>query len=95
MKLVNYYITYKPCIGTMPMNAAIPNNDETPISCHRKYVTTIALKGPTHKNCIKCIAISNLLTSFDIKFTTWPTVVSPRDVLLNRNAWMRKIILYN
>lgn len=52
------------------MNVATPNNDETPISSHTKYVTTIALKGPIHKNCIKGIAASNLLTSLDSKFTT-------------------------
>jgi len=68
-------------------NTATPIIDDTPISCHKKYVTTIDCKGPIHKKCINMNAISNRFTSFDNKFTTWPTVVSPKDVLLNRNAY--------
>lgn len=68
---------------------ATPTKDDGPISCHKKYVTTLVPSGPIHKNWTNLIAISNLFTSFDNKFTTWPTVVSPREVLLNLKAWIK------
>lgn len=41
--LLNYVfinLTYKPCNGMIIIKVAIPNKDDTPISCHKKYVTT-------------------------------------------------------
>lgn len=65
-----YFFLYIPCNGMNPNKANIPISDETPISCHKKYVTTIVSKGPIHKKCRKNIAISKRFTSFDNKFTT-------------------------
>jgi len=67
-------------------NVATPNIDDTPISCHNKYVTTIVCRGLIQKKCIKNSALSNRFTSFDNKLTTRPTDVSPNDVLLSRKA---------
>lgn len=77
---------YKPCNGINIKNATIPNNEDTPISRHKKYVTKIVSKGPIHKAGKNFTAMSNRFTSFVNKFTIWPNVVSPRDDLLNRNA---------
>jgi hypothetical protein len=64
----------------------IPNIDETPISRHKKNDTTNVCIGPVHMYGKKYIEVSKRFTSFDNKFTTWPAVVSPKAVLLNRNA---------
>lgn len=77
---------YKPCNGINIINVTIPNNEDTPISCHSNKMTKIIPKGPIHKKFKNLIAMSNRFTSFDSKFATWPIVVSPREYLLNRNA---------
>lgn len=77
---------YEPCNGTNERNMSIPKNADTPISRHKKYETKITPNGPIHKKCKNFIAMSNLFTSFDIKFATCPMVVSPSADLLNRCA---------
>lgn len=68
-------------------HAANPTIDDTPTSCHIKYVATIVCTGLIHKKCKNINAESNLFTSFDKRFTTWPIVVLPRAFLLNRKAY--------
>lgn len=50
-------------------NAATPNIDDAPTSCHKKYPMTNVCKGPINKNSMLNIAVSNRFTSFDNKFT--------------------------
>lgn len=77
---------YKPCNGINIENVTIPNNEDTPISRHKKNVTKIVSKGPIHKAGKNFTAISNRFTSFVNKVAIWPIVVSTREDLLNRNA---------
>lgn len=49
MELLWIYILYKPCTGITISNIATPIIDDTPISCHKKYVTKIVCKGPIHR----------------------------------------------
>lgn len=49
-----------------------------------KYVATIVCKGLIQKKCKNNNAESSRFTSFDNRFTTCPTVVPLKDVLLNR-----------
>ena len=46
---LKYLTVNKPCNGIKKKKAAIPINDDTPISLHNKYVTIIVCKGPIHK----------------------------------------------
>lgn len=79
-------MVYKPCNGMNIKNVIMPNNEDTPISRHKKNMTKIVSKGPIHKAGKNFIAMSNRFTSFVNKVATWPIVVSMREDLLNRNA---------
>lgn len=49
MELFWKYVLYKPCNGMTKSNVATPIIDDTPISCHKKYVIKSVCKGPIHK----------------------------------------------
>lgn len=68
------------------INAWFMNHDEVP-SCHSKQVTIIDRTGAVHSVFNNKLIISNRLTSFDRRFTTFPGAVSPRAVCDNRNDW--------
>jgi len=48
----NYFsspIIYKLCIRILKHSTAMINNEDTPISCHKKYVTAIVCNGVIHE----------------------------------------------
>lgn len=49
MHVNGFFSSYRPCNGMNISNAPTPNIDDTPTSCHKKYVTTIVSRGPIHK----------------------------------------------
>lgn len=56
-------------------NVATPNTDDTPTSCHKKYVTTTVSIGPTHRKGTYKSDMSNRFTSLDIRFIILPAEV--------------------
>lgn len=76
-----------PCSGMRSTTLAAPVNVAIPICCHIKYTIITICTGPIQMYARKRSNTSNRLTSFDRRFTAWPTTVSPRAVLLNFNAW--------
>lgn len=74
------------------INVATPIIDATPTSCHKKYVTIIVSKGPMNTKPMYTTVKSNRITSFDIRFTIRPVVVS-RELVFSRNAYKNKIII--
>lgn len=68
------------------INVDTPITDDTPTSCHIKYVAIIITNGPVHRNGKYKSVRSNRLTSFDIKFTICPVKVWSRESVLSRRA---------
>lgn len=77
---------YKLRNGIKIKRIATPTTDETPISCHSKYVINIDWNGATHKWFIEVIQFINLFMSFDNRFAILPTEIFSREVLLSRKA---------
>jgi len=65
---------------------AIPSNDDTLTSCHKKYITITVSKGPIHRKGIYIIDASNRFMSFDIKFNTLPVEVWSNEFTLSRST---------
>jgi hypothetical protein len=80
-------LTYTPCRGMTSIMVATPIIAAKPISRHIKYDITSVCNGPTHRYTKKLALQSNRLTSFDMRFTACPTVVSLRAVLLSLSVW--------
>jgi len=49
MELLWKYVLYKPCNGMAKSKVATKITDDTPISCHKKYVIKSVCKGPIHR----------------------------------------------
>lgn len=81
------YLFQVPCSGMRSTTVATPVNVAIPICCHIKYTIITICTGPIQTYARKMSTTSNRLTSFDRRFTAWPTVLSPKAVLLSFNAW--------
>jgi len=79
-------LLYLLCNGIKINNVITPSTDDTPTSCHKKYIVTIVCNGPIHKNGIYKYDISNRCTSFDMRFTIWPVRDWSRQFVLSLSA---------
>lgn len=68
----------------------MPMRPATPISCHSKIPVIKLAKGADHIEFKNIVTVSNRLTSFDSKFTTFPGAVSPSAVCDSRKAFEKQ-----
>lgn len=73
-------------INTTIKMTTMPAKPATPISRHNKQATIIVRTGAVHNTFKHKLIISNRLTSFDKRFTTFPDAVSPSAVWDNRKT---------